>query len=186
MARLKMRWIVLVVTLKVVSSVVSWSQPRKPDSPAQIESAPLQGKYSDYQTPHYSIEYNTFKQAARQMTEILEHLRRLFFKVFSQSFDLEKPKGKMKVFLFKSENEYRYYVSTKAPQMIGFSGVYNSNEKCLILLDPHASPSYLKAVEDLEVLEHRIEERRRRTEFHNKDRISGKVPSWSSKGQEWR
>jgi len=118
------------------------------------------------------------------MVKQLENLRGVFFEVFQQNFELQVPKQRMKVSLFKTEDEFRQYVSGRIPNMLDYFGLYDLPSKTLILLDPKGSAGYQKVAEDLEVLEHRLEETRRRIEFHEQ-RLTGRVPGSTERGQQW-
>jgi hypothetical protein len=90
----------------------------------------------------------------------------------------------MKVYLFKTEAEFRQCISRRTSHIVNSFGLYDIPTKTLILLDPQGSPGYQKAVKDLEVLEHRIDETQRRIEFHEQ-RLTGKVPGSTASGQQW-
>ena len=137
-----------------------------------------------YNTSHYTTVYNTSKTAAQRMTDQLENLRKVFYSAFKQNFDLQIPGQRMKVYLFITEAEFRQYISRRTSHIVNSFGLYDIPTKTLILLDPHGSPGYQKAVKDLEVLEHRIDETQRRIEFHEQ-RLTGKVPGSTASGQQW-
>ncbi len=137
-----------------------------------------------YNTRHYTTVYNTSKTAAQRMTDQLENLREVFYSAFKQNFDLQIPEQRMKVYLFKTEAEFLQYISRRTSHIVNSFGLYDIPTKTLLLLDPQGSPGYQKAVKDLEVLEHRIEETQRRIEFHEQ-RLTGKVPGSTASGQQW-
>lgn len=163
---------------------IVWSSPRQKDSLKIEVSLPFEKGGWIYNTSHYTAAYNTAKTAAQRMTEQLENLRKVFFSAFKQDFDLEIPRQRMRVYLFNTEAEFRQYISRKTPHTLDSLGLYDLHSKTLILLDPQGSPGYQNAVKDLGVLEHRIEETQRRIEFHEQ-RLTGKVPGSTAKGQQW-
>ncbi len=118
------------------------------------------------------------------MAEKLENLRAVFFEIFQQDFELRVPKQRMKVYLFNTEEEFRHYISGRIPHMLDYFGLYDLATKTLILLDPQGSIGYQKVAQDLEVLKHRLEETRRRIEFHEQ-RLTGRVPGSTVRGQQW-
>jgi len=145
---------------------------------------PFKSGRREYQTDNYVIIYDTPKLSAQKMAAQLETLRNNFLRVFSPDFDLQTPEKRMRVYLFKAEEEYQQYIRGKIPHMSDYSGLYDIQSKTLLLLDPQGSSGYQKVVEELGVLEHRLEETRRRIEFHEQ-RLTGKVPGSTVRGQEW-
>ena len=74
------------------------------------------------------------------------HILTFTLKIFTPEFDLSAHEQRMRVYLFKTEGEYRQYISGKIPQMSDYSGLYDIQTKTLILLDPQGSSGYQKAV----------------------------------------
>ena len=167
-----------------ISSGKIWAAPWHDDSIKIEESSPFEKGGWVYNTSHYTAAYNTSKTAAQRMTEQLENLRNVFFSAFEQDFDLQIPEQRMKVYLFNTETEFRQYLNRRTPYTLASFGLYDIHTRILLLLDPQGSPRYQRAVKDLEVLEHRIEETQRRIDFHEQ-RLTGKVPGSTARGQQW-
>lgn len=167
-----------------MSSETVWPVPRPNNSLKTEGSLQFEKGGWIYNSSHYTTVYNTSKTAAQRMTDQLENLRNVFYSAFKQNFDLQMPGQRMKVYLFKTEAEFRQYISRRTSRILNSFSLYDIHTKTLLLLDPQGSPGYQKAVKDLEVLAHRIEETQRRIDFHEQ-RLTGKVPGSTARGQQW-
>lgn len=170
--------------LSIISCGLIWTANFQTNTEGFKQQSPFKNEGRVLKTDHYLITYNTPKVSAEKMAAQLKNLRENFLKIFTPEFDLSAPEQRMRVYLFKTEGDYRQYISGKIPQMSDYSGLYDIQTKTLILLDPQGSSGYQKAVEELGVLEHRLEETQRRIEFHEQ-RLTGRVPGDTKRGQEW-